>query len=221
MAKRANPLIRGDLENEYLRRESSLRSCAAELAGPHAIQQFLNSAAYSTHATCVSPYHVMRGVSAHCAEGAYFAAAMLRYLGHTPLVVDLHAENDDDHVIALFRDHGRWGAIAKSNTTMLRYREPVYATLRELVMSYFEMYFNTHGTKSLRSYSRPVSLARFDRRRWVVCDDDLEYIGDFLTSRPHTRLVTPAQAALLAPADPDLMEACFAGADPEGLFVPT
>jgi len=208
------------LSEEFARRYLELQTFAQRLASPVAIQRFLNQTAYSTHAACVSPFHVMRGGSAHCAEGAYFAAAMLRLMGHPPLVLDFSAENDDDHVIALFRANGKWGAVAKSNTTMLRYREPVYRTVRELVMSYFEMYFNIRGLKSLRAYSRPASLARFDRRQWMVGNGDLEYIGDYLTHLVHTPLLTAEEIEQCSTADPDLMAVCFFGADPAGLYVP-
>ncbi|MCU0612398.1 MAG: hypothetical protein MUE60_11490 [Candidatus Eisenbacteria bacterium] len=202
------------------RRTAELRVFAERFCSPADIQVFLNQTPYSTHHACHSPYCVIRRASAHCAEGAYFAAAMLRLAGHPPLVMDLRAEQDDDHVIAPFRVNGKWGAIAKSNTTMLRYREPLYRTLRELVMSYFEMYFNIRGLKSLRAYSRPVSLARFDPRGWMAGDEDLEYIGDFLTALPHTQVLHAREAAACVPADPDLMRACFSVADPAGLFIP-
>src|SRR5215471_4475456 len=113
--------------------------------------------------TCRSPRRVIRDSTAHCMEGALFAAAALRVNGHEPLIVDLAAVRDDDHVIAVFQEHGCWGAIGKSNYAGLRFREPVYRTIRELVLSYFEHYYNLRGEKTLRAYSRPVNLSRFDR----------------------------------------------------------
>jgi len=213
-------MVKPPRPRKFTVRHQELDAFAQRLASPSAIQRFLNQCAYSTHDACASPFRVMRSASAHCAEGAYFAAAMLRLMGHPPLVLDLSAEQDDDHVIAPFRSNGKWGAVAKSNTTMLRYREPVYRSLRELAMSYFEMYFNIRGLKSLRGYSRPLSLARFDRHCWMVSDDDLEYIGDYLTLCPHTPLLTPAEVARCSAADGDLMRVCFSGSDPAGLFVP-
>jgi len=91
-------------------------------------------------------------------EGALFGAAALRMIGHPPLLLDFEAVRDDDHVLAIFRFRGHWGALAKS-TIRLRYREPVYRTLRELAMSYFEHYFNLRKEKTLRNYSRPVNPA--------------------------------------------------------------
>jgi len=117
-------------------------------------------------ATPRSPRRVLRDRTARCREGALFAAAALRVNGHPPLLLDLEAVRDDDHVLAVLRDRGHWGAVAKSNYAGLRYREPVYRTLRELVMSYFEHYYNLQGQKTLRRYSRPVDHARFDGVRW-------------------------------------------------------
>jgi hypothetical protein len=169
---------------------------------------------------CRSPRWVMRQNMAHCFEGSLFAAAALRYLGFKPLVVDMMAENDDDHVIAVFHRNGCWGAVAKSNFTTLRYREPVYRTIRELVMSYFDFYFNTLGDKSLRSYSRPVNLSRFDNHDWMTTEADLEFIGDHLNTVRHYKVLTPAMIRSLAVADDVVMNASLNGALPEGLFKP-
>jgi len=191
-----------------------------KLATPWGIQRFLNRLPYNDRPTALSPRRVLRERTAHCFEGALFAAAALRFLGHRPLIVDLEARNDDDHVIAVFRTHGRWGAIAKSNTTLLRFREPVYRSLRELVMSYFEMYFNTRGTKSLVGYSRPVNLRRYDARSWMTTEEDLHYIGDHLSAIRHTEILPGPQQRPLSPADPDVVRACFLGAKKSGLFKP-
>ena len=101
----------------------------------------------------------------------------------------MKAFNDDDHVIAVFKEEGHWGAVAKSNFTTLRYREPVYRSLRELVMSYFDFYFNTDGDKSLRSYSLPLDLTVYNSRHWTTTDEDLEYIGDKLEKMHHYPVV--------------------------------
>ncbi len=190
-----------------------------KLKTPHHIQAYLNALPYNDAPSVMSPRRVLREQTAHCFEGALFAAAALRFLGHPPLIVDLAALNDDDHVIAVFRSDGLWGAIAKSNTTVLRFREPVFRSLRELVMSYFEMYFNTKGYKSLRSYSRPVNLARFDHRSWIFAEDDLDYIGDYLYAIPHINVLN-TKSIRLGQADPDLVRACFLGAKESGLFKP-
>ena len=134
--------------------------------------------------------------------------------------IHLVAENDDDHVIAIFRRHGRWGAIAKSNTTVLRFREPVYRTLRELALSYFDMYFNTRGEKTLRSFSRPVDLSRFDSRGWMESKEDVDYISDYLYQIPHQQILSPAMRRTLEKADPALQRAGFMGANTSGLYKP-
>jgi hypothetical protein len=97
---------------------------------------------YHLAGTAWSPRRVLRERTAHCLEGAVFAAAALRVLGFPPLLLDLEAVQDTDHVVAVFRSRGHWGAIAKSNFSGLRYREPVYRSVRELIMSYFDGYIN-------------------------------------------------------------------------------
>jgi hypothetical protein len=187
---------------------------------PIAIQLFINNLPYNSKPTALSPRCVYEQRTAHCFEGAMFAAAALHLMGYPPLIVDMEAENDDDHVIAVFKENNRWGAIAKSNTTLLRFREPVYGSLRELVMSYFEMYFNTEGFKSLRTYSRPVNLARFDNRNWMTTNEDLEYIGDYLYKIPHMKILSNSEIKKLQRADKDIMKACFLGSNAAGLFKP-
>ena len=124
-----------------------------KLDTPYKIQNFLDNCDYNATSETRSPRYILKNKRAHCMEGAIFAAACLEHVGFDPLLVDLQAVNDDDHVIAVFRIKNCWGAVAKSNFTTLRYREPVYKTLRELAMSYFDFYFNTIGEKSLRGYS--------------------------------------------------------------------
>ena len=129
---------------------------------PYGIQRFLDDMPYHLDDTAWSPRRVLRENTSHCFEGATLAAAALRAIGFPPLVVDFEAEHDTDHVVAVYRINGHWGAIAKSNYTGCRYREPVYRTLRELALSYFNVYFNLRGDRTLRTFSRPVNLARFD-----------------------------------------------------------
>ncbi|MBN1539844.1 MAG: hypothetical protein JW939_06840, partial [Candidatus Thermoplasmatota archaeon] len=165
------------------------------LDNPYRIQSFLDSIPYDPSPECRSPRIVLDEARAHCFEGALLAAACLRKLGHPPLLVDLRAENDDDHVIAVFNRRGLWGAIAKSNFTTLRFREPVYRTIRELAMSYFDLYFNTIGQKTMRSYSAPFDLSRFDNRQWMTTKDDLENIGEALDRSRHYPLIGPEMVA--------------------------
>lgn len=190
------------------------------LDSPARIQEFLDSIPYNSTKRTLSPLLVMKEKMAHCMDGGMFAAAALRRLGYPPLIVDLSAENDDDHIIAVFRDGNCWGAIAKSNTTVLRFREPVYRTLRELAMSYFDLYYNMNGQKTLRSYSRTIDLSRFDDGDWETTDEDLEYIGDFTYTVRHYPLITPEQIQKLSDVPRYLYDAGFAGADINGLYKP-
>jgi hypothetical protein len=164
------------------------------LGSPAGIQRALDAMPYHLATTAWSPRRVLRAGTAHCLEGAIFAAAALRVLGFAPLLLDLEAVQDSDHVVAVFRVRGYWGAIAKSNFSGLRFREPVYRTPRELALSYFEDYMNLRGERTLRAFSRPLNLARFDRRRpgWMTSDDDLWWIAEHLVDVPHVRLLTPA-----------------------------
>ena len=189
-----------------------------KLDSPIKIQCFLDQLDYDCRPGTRSPLWVAREKRANCFEGALFAAAALRAIGHKPLLVDLMATNDDDHIIAVFKRRGHWGAVAKSNFSVLRFREPVYRTVRELVMSYFDIFFNTQDRKSLRSYSRPFNLARFDRRNWVFTDGDLGYIGDALNAARHIRMITPAMARELVPADRALHRSVYLGATRSGIF---
>src|SRR5438874_9019832 len=147
------------------------------LTTPEKIQRFLDErVGYNKEKggpTCRSPRRVLRDRVAHCLEGALFGAGALRVQGFEPLLLDLEAVRDDDHVLAIFRQRGCWGAIAKSNYAGLRSREPVYRSLRELAMSYFEHYYNLSGEKTLRGYSRPVNLRRFDGIHWMTAEQDL------------------------------------------------
>jgi hypothetical protein len=162
------------------------------LKTPECIQLFLDrEVAYNKESngeTIRSPRRVLRDLTGHCLEGALLAAAALRIHCDPPLLLDLGAVRDDDHVLAIFRRGRHWGAIAKSNYSGLRFREPVYRTTRELVMSYFEHYFNEGGEKTLRNYSRPVNLARFDKIGWMTTETDLWPIAYHLLDIPHTRL---------------------------------
>src|ERR1019366_5434755 len=139
--------------------------------------------------TCLSPRRVLRDQTAHCMEGALLGAAALRMLGHPPLLLDLEAVRDDDHVLAIFRVQGHWGAVAKSNYSVLRFREPVYRTLHELVMSYFEHYYNLQREKTLRKYSRPVNLERFDAMGWMTAEDDPWAIPEYLCTIAHSAVL--------------------------------
>lgn len=189
-------------------------------SNPWSVQEYLDSIDYNPDYECRSPRYVMERKKAHCFEGALFASAVLDYLGYKPLIVDMKAWNDDDHVIAVFRENGYWGAIAKSNFTTLRFREPVYRSLRELIMSYFDFYFNVNGEKTLRSYSLPFDLTAFNSRNWATTDEDLEYIGDKIESLHHFPVVNDKMIENLNRASKSMLSAGLLGSDEKGLFRP-
>jgi len=172
---------------------SSERRILKRLNTPLKIQQFLDDEInYNKERfgdTVYSPRLVLRHRTAHCVEGALFAAAALEFHGRPPLIVDLEVVRDEDHVIAVYRVNRCWGAVAKSNYSGLRYRSPVYRTLRELVMSYFDVYYNLEGEATVRRYSRPVSLHRFRGLKWRVAEDHLWEVVKHLGAVRHTPLL--------------------------------
>ena len=181
-------------------------SLLRSLKTPSRVQEFLEFQVHYNKErggpTCRSPRRVLRDRLAQCFEGALFAAGALRVLGFPPLLLDLEAVRDDDHVLAVFRHRGFWGALGKSNYAGLRFREPVYRSLRELAISYFEHYYNLKGEKTLRTFSaRPVNLARFDRIQWMTAKQDLWVIGDHLGEVSHSPLLSPAMIRGLSRLD--------------------
>jgi hypothetical protein len=184
---------------------------------PVKVQRYLDELPYNHErggATCRSPRRVLRDRTAQCAEGAFFAAAAFRVNGREPLIVDLEADRDDDHLLAVYRDRGHWGAVGKSKFAGLRYRAPVYRTVRELVLSYFEDYYNYAGERTLRRYSRPASLARFDRGGWMTSETDLWPVIEHLVELPHVQLVPPRIAKTLPRKDKRSIAAGLHGAPP-------
>ena len=174
---------------------------------PYGIQRFLDDTPYHLADTAWSPRRVLRQRTSHCLEGAIFAAAALRALGFPPLLIDFEAENDTDHVLALYRIKGHWGAVAKSNYSGCRYREPVYRSLRELAMSYFNIYFNMRGERTLRNFSRPVNLARFDRMEWMTSAEPIWFIPNYLCEIHHYKLLRPGMTKRLHRVDERLFRA--------------
>jgi hypothetical protein len=189
---------------------TELATFRRRLDTPSKIQEFLDGITYNLESdgdTFRSPRRVLRDRTANCIEGAVLAAAALRVQGDPPLIMDLTAVRDEDHVIAVFRRHGLWGAIGTSKFTGLRYREPVYRTLRELAMSFFEHYFNLAGERTLRGHGRPVNLARFDRMHWMTSAVDLWPIAEHLERIPHVDLLPPRVARGLSRLDRQLKAA--------------
>jgi hypothetical protein len=181
------------------------------LKTPAGIQKFLDDLPYNLSFTARSPKKVLLDRTASCLEGGIFAAAALRVIGFAPLIFDLEAEQDTDHVVAIFKVRGHWGAVAKSNFTGCRYREPVYRNLRELAMSYFNIYFNLRGERTLRRYSRPVNLARFDNKNWMTTENPTWFIAEYLCDIPHISLLTPAMEKSLIRVDQRTMSGEMVG----------
>jgi hypothetical protein len=172
---------------------------------PEKIQDFLDNLPTNWEPegdTCISPIRVLRENRGHCIEAAMFAAMVLQMHGHEPLILDLTANRkDQDHVIALFKRDGHWGAIAKSNHYCLGYRDAVHRTVRELVMTYFHEYLNRAGEKTLRSFSKPINLKRFDKKGWRTAESDVWYIPETIVAAPHMRILTAKQERQLRHAD--------------------
>jgi hypothetical protein len=160
-----------------------------KLSSPQKIQDFLDTLPINFEQngeTYMSPRRVMESKTAHCFEGALFAAAVLTYHDHKPLLMDFQTGlNDEDHVVVVFKQHGLWGAISKTNHAVLRYRDPIYKNPRELAMSYFHEYFMDDGRKSLRAYSRPFDLSKYPPEKWIVAREDLHWLVGALDSSKH------------------------------------
>lgn len=181
------------------------------LKTPAHIQKFVDGLTYQYADTAWSPQRVLRERKGHCLEGALLAAAALRVNGRPPLIMDLEAVRDDDHVVAVYRDGGLWGGIAKSNFAGLRFRAPIYRTLRELALSYFEHYYNLRGERTLRSYSRPVNLARLDRLHWMTAEEDVWFVPEALIDARHYALFPHKVARALPRLDQRSFEAGMHG----------
>jgi hypothetical protein len=171
------------------------------LKDPYGIQRYMDDMPYHLADTAWSPRRVLHENTSHCLEGAMFAAAALRANGFPPLIWDLEADHDTDHVLAIYKVKGHWGVVAKSNYTGCRFREPVYRSLRELAMSYFNLYFNLRRERTLRRFSRPVDLSRFDHLHWMTTEKPIWFIVDYLFEIPHYKLLRPGMAKRLHRVD--------------------
>jgi len=179
-----------------------------KLNTPAKIQDFLNKIPFNFEKkgeTCMSPRNVLLENKAHCMEGALLASAILEHHGFKPLVLDLRSSKkpfDYDHVVVVWNEDGFYGAISKTNHGVLRYREPVYKSIRELVMSYFHEYFlNNNGLKTLREYSDPFDLNHFNKINWRTSEVDLFEIPEYLDKITHHQILTKKQIKNLRKAD--------------------
>jgi hypothetical protein len=191
-----------------------------DLDSPFKIQAFLDTVEYPGGDENRPAIAVLRQKKAHCMDGALFAATALRILGFDPMIIDMLPDpgRDDDHILALFKISGCWGAIAKSNYSGLRFREPIHRTLRELVMTYFDDSFNIKGEKTLRAYSRPVHLTRFDHLNWMTESKGLDAVEKHLYKVKVIPLITPEQAAYLSPVDKRSFDAGTLGLNYDGVY---
>lgn len=193
----------------------------ATLKRPDQIQPFLDNLSYASETIYRSPLRVLQDRTCQCFDGAVFAAAMLHRLGYPALILNLLPNRrDDDHVLALFQKNSHWGAVAKSNFSGLRFREPVYRDLRELVMSYFEHYYNLHREKTLRGYTRPLDLKAFDPCQWMTSDETMHLIAEKLDRSPRYGILTQAMVKGLSLTDNRSFRAGLHGANEAGLSRP-
>jgi hypothetical protein len=208
--------------NEFERLATrSERNLIDRLTTPARLQAFLDEIPYRSEEIYRSPLRTLRDRRGHCFDGAVLGALILSRMGYPPRIIELVPnKRDDDHILAVYRQDGRWGAVAHSNFNGLRYREPVFHNLRELVMSYFEDFFNQTGEKTLRGYTLPLNLNRYDRRLWMTRDRTMTEIAGGLNRVPHRRLLTPAMARGLAPVDARMLRSGLLGAVQSGLFKP-
>ncbi len=199
----------------------SERRMMSQMNTPMRIQSFLDKLPYSVEKGYRCPLRVLREQTAHCFDGALFGAAALRRLGNPPLILNMIAnDEDDDHLLALYKRHEHWGAIAKSNFVGLRFREPIYRSLRELVMSYFEQFYSVERKKTLRSYTVPLNLKAFDKLNWMTSDELLERIGKRLDKIRKVPLLTRRMIVGLSLVDERSYQAGLVGANRAGLYTP-
>ena len=199
----------------------SERQKIAGLTSPIRIQDYLDQLEYSADPFYRCPLRVLRDAKAHCFDGAIFAAMILSRIGFQPLILEmLPNHRDDDHLLALFKQNGHWGAAAKSNFVGLRFREPVYRTLRELVMSYFESYYNIEGEKTLRGYTAPLNLNRLKKSNWMTDDKALDLIADRLDTQQRWRILTAGMDERLSLVDERSKKAGLLYVNEAGLYKP-
>ena len=209
------PTLEDFLNSDQLRIWESLKT-------PMDIQAYLDVMPYSVDSFDRSPLRVMRDQVAHCMDGGLLAAAALRRMGYLPRLIDIFPppDTDDDHILAIFKRNGAYGCLAKSNFPGLRSRQPVYRSLRELVMSYFEVFFSMDGSRCLRSYTAPLNLSQFDHCEWELRDEAGPMIEARLASLHQYPLLTPEMEADLPPMDPFSFKVFTIGVNPAGLYKP-
>jgi hypothetical protein len=187
------------------------------LNSPARVQAYLDELPYRCEDGHLSARAALRDGRAHCFDGSLLAAAALKRAGYQPFLIDLAADRDDDHVICGYRAFGSWGAVAKSNFPGLRSREPIFRTVRELVVSYFELYFNMQGEKSLRRYSRPLKLPDISDLDWQFDDAAGEVLADRLNTIQHYNILSPRQLRGLRKVDQRFFKSQMLGVNLKGV----
>lgn len=192
----------------------------SSLTSPLEIQKYLDHLTYVNEERNRSPLAVIRDRQSHCLDGGLLASAALRRLGYPPLLVDLVPEpgTDDDHVLAIFKHGNRFGALAKSNFPGLRYRDPIYRSVRELAMSYFPEYFNAQGVKTMRAYTRPLNLTRYDRIHWEWDETGVNRLVKRFYSLKPIHLLDESDKSVLSLMDERAFTAGMVGVDPNGMY---
>jgi hypothetical protein len=198
------------------------RTFLQEMKSPALVQSYLDNVRYPSGERNRSPIEVLRQREAHCLDGGLFAASALRRIGYAPLIVDMQPDpgQDDDHVLALFQEFGCWGAVAKSNFSGLRFREPVYTSVRELVLSYFEVFFNLEKQKTLRFYTAPIDMEQFDHLHWMTESAGVDAMEVYLKTAELIPLFSPEQTRYFSEVDERSFRAGTLGINPEGMFKP-
>lgn len=185
--------------------DKSELSIFKKLSTPIKIQDYLDAMPLNFEKngeTYMSPRRVLRENKAHCLEGAMLAGLALWLQGKQPWVLDFRAPKDEDHVVALYKINGLWGAISKTNHATLRFRDPVYRTIRELAMSYFHEYTDTKiGKKTLREYSLPYNLKKLGTK-WITAEEDLFYVAQLVDDLPHYQVFPQKNLKFIRKADP-------------------
>ncbi len=200
-----------------MKREQQLK--LRQLKTPWRVQEFVHAIPYNPGSNCASAEGVLEQGAAHCMEGGLLAAHLLERIGHEPKMLHLRSHRDDDHVVALFKDKGLWGAVGKSNTTLLGWRSPVYRSVEALALSYFPFYFNTKGQMSLVAWAGPIRLNKYLKRwNWKNGQGDVGDLSLEFYNETAWEIYSPGQIERLPPAPRLLTDACFLGANRKGLF---
>jgi len=180
---------------------------------PRKIQDFLDDLPYDPTDGYRSARQALKNGKDHCFGGSMIACAALRYHGEKPLILGLVSEKDDeDHVITIYRKNTLWGAISKSKFAVLRFRDPVYTSIRELVMTYFEFYFNSKGKKTLRQYSSLIDLTKYDDE-WMISEEHVQSVDNALCTAKHYGLLSSKTKKQISKVDNDLLKLGFIGVD--------